>query len=427
LGTLVAHQGNFYCKPHFKQLFSSKGNYDEGFGQEKVTSKWEKEGKPVQTGPPTSFIPPTESGEKKAEKKETSEETAAKIRAWRQDSETENCDVCNKVVYLAEKLIVEERNKKKLYHKNCFKCATCDLVLDLRNYGSNKDKIYCKNHLKEQLEINKPVATSFLSNKATFIPETEKSETPKEKSETPEHIKEKFRSFSSSTEKCTSCGKTVYSTERIIVEELKVQKPYHKNCLRCNHCNVKLDLSTYGSARGVIYCKVHLKEIGKPEQAKDTSFFVSPLKKQNDYAPEHGDPSEHVQTSQDDEDRSQQRNDEQTSQQDNEYQGKGEEEGEQRRREEQEEQRRREEQEEQEQQEQQEQQKRREEEEQRAQETKPSSSSQETEEDEQEKRKRQREERRKKLEEEKRKEEEERQKRAEKRRRRLEALKNEDS
>ena len=31
-----------YCKPHFKQLFKSKGNYNEGFGQKKLTHLWEE-------------------------------------------------------------------------------------------------------------------------------------------------------------------------------------------------------------------------------------------------------------------------------------------------------------------------------------------------------------------------------------------------
>jgi len=40
LGNYASLQGKMYCKPHFKQLFSSKGNYNEGFGEEKITSKW---------------------------------------------------------------------------------------------------------------------------------------------------------------------------------------------------------------------------------------------------------------------------------------------------------------------------------------------------------------------------------------------------
>jgi len=40
LGNYASLQGKVYCKPHFKQLFKSKGNYNEGFGEEKITSKW---------------------------------------------------------------------------------------------------------------------------------------------------------------------------------------------------------------------------------------------------------------------------------------------------------------------------------------------------------------------------------------------------
>jgi hypothetical protein len=32
--------GKLYCKPHFKQLFASKGNYNEGFGKAKLTHEW---------------------------------------------------------------------------------------------------------------------------------------------------------------------------------------------------------------------------------------------------------------------------------------------------------------------------------------------------------------------------------------------------
>ncbi|XP_068193750.1 LIM domain-containing protein 2 [Antennarius striatus] len=43
LGSFAALQGEFYCKPHFKQLFKSKGNYDEGFGRKQHKELWNKE------------------------------------------------------------------------------------------------------------------------------------------------------------------------------------------------------------------------------------------------------------------------------------------------------------------------------------------------------------------------------------------------
>jgi len=40
LGNYAALKGVYYCKPHFKQLFALKGNYDEGFGHEQHKKKW---------------------------------------------------------------------------------------------------------------------------------------------------------------------------------------------------------------------------------------------------------------------------------------------------------------------------------------------------------------------------------------------------
>jgi hypothetical protein len=42
LGNYASLNGKYYCKPHFKQLFALKGNYSEGFGEEKPTAKWTK-------------------------------------------------------------------------------------------------------------------------------------------------------------------------------------------------------------------------------------------------------------------------------------------------------------------------------------------------------------------------------------------------
>jgi hypothetical protein len=41
LGNFAAMQGVYYCKPHFKQLFKLKGNYDSGFGREQAKMKWD--------------------------------------------------------------------------------------------------------------------------------------------------------------------------------------------------------------------------------------------------------------------------------------------------------------------------------------------------------------------------------------------------
>jgi len=42
MDTFTSNRGVLFCKPHFKQLFKLKGNYDEGFGYETQKREWEK-------------------------------------------------------------------------------------------------------------------------------------------------------------------------------------------------------------------------------------------------------------------------------------------------------------------------------------------------------------------------------------------------
>jgi len=40
LGNYAGLKQKYFCKPHFKQLFKLKGNYDEGFGEKQHKEKW---------------------------------------------------------------------------------------------------------------------------------------------------------------------------------------------------------------------------------------------------------------------------------------------------------------------------------------------------------------------------------------------------
>ncbi|XP_059811823.1 LIM domain and actin-binding protein 1a isoform X1 [Hypanus sabinus] len=51
LGSFASLHGSVYCKPHFSQLFKSKGNYDEGFGHKPHKELWmtRNEGDPMES------------------------------------------------------------------------------------------------------------------------------------------------------------------------------------------------------------------------------------------------------------------------------------------------------------------------------------------------------------------------------------------
>ncbi|EYC46124.1 hypothetical protein Y032_0406g888 [Ancylostoma ceylanicum] len=67
----------------------------------------------------------------------------------------ETCRLCEKVVYLAERMQVESM----FVHKNCFRCAYCNQPLRLGEYGKDKDlefryprRFFCKTHLRAPLK-----------------------------------------------------------------------------------------------------------------------------------------------------------------------------------------------------------------------------------------------------------------------------------
>ncbi|PRP78068.1 LIM-type zinc finger-containing protein, partial [Planoprotostelium fungivorum] len=62
-------------------------------------------------------------------------------------------------------------------------------------------------------------------------------------------------------EKCYSCNRTVFATEKITVEETGQKKIMHKNCLRCKECNQALSLGNYSALEGQFFCKPHFKQL----------------------------------------------------------------------------------------------------------------------------------------------------------------------
>jgi hypothetical protein len=52
------------------------------------------------------------------------------------------CALCGKTVYVTEKLDC----LNKVWHKGCFRCTTCNQVLNLKTYQSIGGKPYCRVH-----------------------------------------------------------------------------------------------------------------------------------------------------------------------------------------------------------------------------------------------------------------------------------------
>ncbi|EFA86463.1 LIM-type zinc finger-containing protein [Heterostelium album PN500] len=296
LGSYASMNGVMYCKPHFKQLFATKGNYDEGFGKSKHSEKWTPQANPA-ASTPASFIKLEEV--KTTEKKDTPTGISSKF-----SGSLEKCAVCSKTVYLTEKTVVEDKDDKKVLHKACLKCAHCSVTLNLGTYASMNGVFYCKPHFKQLFaakgNFDDMAGNAAKSDKwtpqavsapATFVPvEKVAQEKNTQQSSNPD-VAKKFSATSS--EKCHLCVKTVYLTEKVVLEETDARRIFHKTCLKCSHCQVILNLGTLAQLDGVIYCKPHFKQLFALKGNLDEGFGRTKrtdnpfpyLEKKEDYVP----------------------------------------------------------------------------------------------------------------------------------------------
>lgn len=63
----------------------------------------------------------------------------------RGDQESIVCTGCGKVVYQMEQIKAENR----YWHRNCFRCTTCQKPLSVDTYQSHEAVLYCKPHFKQ--------------------------------------------------------------------------------------------------------------------------------------------------------------------------------------------------------------------------------------------------------------------------------------
>ncbi|KAL1207958.1 LIM domain-containing protein WLIM2b [Cardamine amara subsp. amara] len=88
-------------------------------------------------------------------------------------------------------------------------------------------------------------------------------------------------SFTGTQQKCKACEKTVYAVELLSADGVG----YHKSCFKCTHCKSRLQLSSYSSMEGVLYCKPHFEQLFK-ESGSFNKNFQSPAKPAEKSSPE---------------------------------------------------------------------------------------------------------------------------------------------
>ena len=169
----------------------------------------------------------------------------------------EKCSVCEKTVYLVDRLVADHRT----YHRACFRCHHCKGTLKLSNYNSFDGVVYCRPHFDQLFKRTGSLEKSFEG-------------TPKFRVEKPVNMENAAKAssmFGGTQDKCIAvgCGKTVYPIERVKVDGAA----YHKSCFKCCHGGCTISPSNYIAHDGKLYCKHHhiqlFKKKGNYSQLED--------------------------------------------------------------------------------------------------------------------------------------------------------------
>jgi len=170
----------------------------------------------------------------------------------------EKCRGCGKTVYPAEKLSMQNQ----IWHIDCLKCVECSKKLNGANWGGfidpdGENKAYCSVHFNRLVLAQGASATTSSSSGYGSADGTSHSSSEHSASSTTSSSSgAKPKWGGAPSEKCTSCGKTVYVAEKVVMQE----QIWHIECLRCVECNKKLFGSNWGGfvpPDNKPYCNVH--------------------------------------------------------------------------------------------------------------------------------------------------------------------------
>ncbi|XP_071044542.1 F-actin-monooxygenase MICAL3 isoform X8 [Parasteatoda tepidariorum] len=166
---------------------------------------------------------------------------------------------------------VEKENQKK---EITTKKAT--VKTETNGYSSHNgiDTVSLKNSKNAELtKEEKPFdgLASVTDLKSSFTKSTEElqqNNQPEEVKSSVDRVKVQ-RTFSQTPQDelclCKICGKHVYQMEKMKAE----RNIFHKNCFRCKECNKLLNVDSYSSNEGDIYCKPHFRQLFQPKARFD--------------------------------------------------------------------------------------------------------------------------------------------------------------
>ncbi|XP_063924844.1 F-actin-monooxygenase Mical isoform X9 [Zophobas morio] len=191
---------------------------------------------------------------------ETKEDEVDKVE------ECENVDESDKV---ADEVYEETKGVDILKQINKFESEESTQVTEsyvetttIESHSSDNKGLKKKKSKKSRKEEKENISVKSSFNKFDAL---QKKNVLHIRSSDSSKAQEKFNGAQVDTSNCRSCGKAVFQMEQIKAEKAV----WHKNCFRCTECSKQLNVDTYQSNEGTLYCKPHFKALFAPKAVED--------------------------------------------------------------------------------------------------------------------------------------------------------------
>eukprot|EP01104_Vermistella_antarctica_P013283 TRINITY_DN3_c0_g1_i1.p1 TRINITY_DN3_c0_g1~~TRINITY_DN3_c0_g1_i1.p1 ORF type:complete len:386 (-),score=135.39 TRINITY_DN3_c0_g1_i1:132-1238(-) len=306
-GTYAALKGKIYCKPHFKQMFLSKGNYDEGFGRDQHKKKWTPDSSPAASPAVTRKEPipsPLNPEDEQLSVPAAAaaalsaadapaivvEEVAAPVVEQKKEEEAAPAPVVEEQKEEAPAPVVEEtkeeapapaveEKKEEAAAPAVAPPAVVVTTIDVDAAKAEADKP--ETDAVPPTPSNMSIADKFSLFEKKIVDATPTGSPSKPRANLAAKATNSATASPAGSpivvrrEVCLGCDKTVYPMERVVVDN----NPYHKLCLRCCHCKGQITAGNYAALEGKLYCKPHFKQLFSSKGNYSDGFGAEDAKK----------------------------------------------------------------------------------------------------------------------------------------------------
>jgi len=276
----AAIEGEPYCKPHYLELFKSKGNYSGITGGSSGTSGYNSSAGFKGMGNVLTAV----SKPKELKKTETVDKSAPII------------DSSVKIKHADRNTLLHEvKADHELKHTETVdkSAPVIDSTINVKKIDRHSllDEVKTEHDLKHTETVDKsapliePTVTVKKLDRVGFLESIKKGpDVPLEK---PTAVTDRstpitpLKINAATNPNCSRCDKAVYPMEKLIA----CDKVFHNKCFRCKHCDGKLSLKGFATIDGEPYCKPHYLSLFKSKgnygaitgdsDGKSSSFNVS--------------------------------------------------------------------------------------------------------------------------------------------------------